>query len=420
MKFFALVKRRSGRNADIYRSFLFQNDDNPDKNEPSDEDCEGIVEYLEEEFLESEDSQVAVRSEETAEGQSEEIQTFDSDVAEDPTQSVIWMLELDEPVEQQDSDSVSLAVPPAAQPLKRTDKKQCHLCDFKGGPKGSLSRHIRDEHGQGGQTLCPTCNKYVWTRMLDQHVRDVHQDVPGKCELCEEDVDELRAHLREAHPDVLRLCRLCLLDIADDYQDHLNHAHFQTFNCEICNKEFFDLVCYKNHVKLTHLRNKMFVCRLCTFSTPYRASMDKHMLGAHMRNERYVCEICAKVFVVKDNLQKHIRTTHQGIGKVVCGICGKVFCAKRELANHMRLHTGDLPFQCDFCNRRFPKKYSLESHRRIHTGEKQFQCPYCPQAFRMASQMKVHGFREHGIEEYRHVDRSLFAKKYPKVDLEDS
>lgn len=368
---------------------MFQNT-SEDKEDESDT---GNIEYLEEDYLSGPEK------DDDADNMNQET---------NPESYFPQVCAVDVPTGEKD-DMLLLQVLPA---LSTKGKKSCDLCDFVASGKGSLARHIRTIHRNGGQTPCPTCHKFVWTRLLDQHTQDVHCDAAGTCEHCGSLVSLLRAHTREAHPEILKLCQYCLLDVASDvYDDHVNQAHFDSYYCEICNREFFNVACWRNHVKLTHVRDKIYVCTQCSFSTSYRSSMDKHMLSTHVRSARYVCEICAKVFAMKDNLIKHIRHTHNGEGRVVCNVCGKAFCANRELSNHMRLHTGDLPFQCEFCSRRFPKKSSFETHRRIHTGEKQFRCAHCHEAFRTVPQMKVHGFREHGIEEFRTADRSLFAKK---------
>lgn len=337
---------------------------------------------------------------------------------------IIWTLD----VEDVPSDAVLLQVEPhktvEADGLVERRKggpKKCHLCSFVVTGGGSLKKHMRDQHDFGEQSQCSMCSKYVLTRVLVQHMEQVHEDGPGQCDTCSAQTDLLRAHIRQLHADVFKLCSKCLVDVpADLYDDHVLENHQHKFNCELCNKEFYNHACYRHHIKLTHLRSKIYQCAWCDFSTAYQGSMDKHMTGAHYRNERYECKVCHKTFGVRDNWLKHLRITHEGVGKVECPICQKVVYAKRELTNHMRLHTGDLPFQCDFCNRRFPKKWTLKSHRRIHTGEKLFQCSVCDETFRTANQMKIHGFREHGIEEYRCADRSSFARKHAKTDTKKS
>lgn len=374
---------------------MFQNTSADKEDETQSET--GNIEYLDEEYL----------SEPDQEDNPEKMETEISDPIDSPEITITRDIV-------PNNETTILVVP--SLPISSTKgKKACDLCDFVTNVKGSLARHMRMVHGNGGQSQCPQCQKFVWTRLMDQHNQDVHCDSPGTCQHCGESVSLIKEHTRDAHPEILKLCQFCLLDFSGDvFDEHLNQTHFDTFYCEICNREFFDVACWRNHVKLTHVRDKIYVCTQCSFSTPYRSSMDKHMLSTHVKSNRFVCEICAKVFSMKDNLMKHIRHTHHGEGRVACNVCGKAFCANRELSNHMRLHTGDLPYQCDFCSRRFPKKASMETHRRIHTGEKQYQCAHCQEAFRTVPQMKIHGFREHGIEEFRPADRSLFAKKIAK------
>lgn len=296
------------------------------------------------------------------------------------------------------------------------NRKVCDICGYQVEGKGTLNKHMREKHDEG-QNYCELCEKYVWIKCYDKHIKDVHEDHEEFCKECQKMFKYYKTHMRTSHNDVIKFCDYCQVDVeADTFENHMATVHSkQSRFCETCNKEFFEFVCYKNHVRNIHLKVKSYKCSECEFTTAYRTSMDKHILGTHTRNEKYVCEICAKEFIVKDNLRKHIRMIHNGQQRSVCNYCGKVCHANRELINHVRLHTGDLPYQCEYCLRKFPKKWTLDNHRRIHTGEKPYKCTHCDSAFGTSAQMKIHEFREHGVEKYRHVDRTGKRRKAENI-----
>lgn len=299
---------------------------------------------------------------------------------------------------------------------EKVNRKVCDICGYQVEGKGTLNKHMREKHDEG-QNYCDLCEKYVWIKCYDKHIKDVHEDHEDFCKTCSKWFKYYKTHMRTSHKDVVKFCDYCQVDVeAHTLENHMATVHSkQSRFCETCNKEFFEFVCYKNHVRNIHLKVKSYKCSECDFTTAYRTSMDKHILGTHTRNQKYVCEICAKEFIVKDNLRKHIRMIHNGQQKSVCTYCGKVCHANRELINHVRLHTGDLPYQCEFCLRKFPKKWTLDNHRRIHTGEKPYKCTHCDSAFGTSAQMKIHEFREHGVEKYRHVDRAGKRRKMENI-----
>ncbi|CAH1183730.1 unnamed protein product [Phaedon cochleariae] len=233
---------------------------------------------------------------------------------------------------------------------------------------------------------------------------------------------------------------------------YLKKKNKKKFECDICDKEFFNHGHYLLHKK-TH--NHLYVCDHCGFGKNDRNITNQHQAetGHHgitvtdyqdidvsvvntktteiivenppsaITCQNFVCGECNKSFSTKQNLEVHNRAVHnQSVvntktteiivedppsdvtsQKSVCGECNKSFSTKQNLEVHNRaVHNQVKPFECHKCDKTFAYASTLKFHSIIHDREdggnaaKGFPCDTCGKVMAHPSSLAYHKESEHG------------------------
>ncbi len=113
---------------------------------------------------------------------------------------------------------------------------KCDTCDAKFSTQGSVTKHVRNIHGQKAEHVCKICHKtYGLDYNLKRHMRQAHGDGGGmtvKCDICDTILsrkDSLPKHIELCHSD-------------SDKQ----------FQCQLCDKKYVDMNGLQLHVNATH------------------------------------------------------------------------------------------------------------------------------------------------------------------------
>uniref|UniRef100_A0A1Q3EZC7 Putative c2h2-type zn-finger protein n=1 Tax=Culex tarsalis TaxID=7177 RepID=A0A1Q3EZC7_CULTA len=146
--------------------------------------------------------------------------------------------------------------------------------------------------------------------------------------------------------------------------------------CLRCDKDFTNLVQYRNHMKSGH------------------------------RDEGYECQICNKKFSERSRLRFHLEKVHEN-RRFKCPECNppRYFNWQCSLNTHMKVH--QYQFNCDDCWRTFPTDEKLQEHRVTHDDAKNFKCLECGTKFKTKWRMEAHKERVHKtlstVKKYEHV-----------------
>lgn len=119
--------------------------------------------------------------------------------------------------------------------------------------------------------------------------------------------------------------------------------------CRYCGK----LVRSFNELQLhdcTLQRAHSFVCQQCNLKFSSSQELQQHVNVAHYNI--YQCNICFKTFKQKCHLLTHL-AQHTGDKRFVCSICEKAFARKDTLDVHMKTHNADRAYECAQCGEKF-------------------------------------------------------------------
>ncbi|KPJ15679.1 Zinc finger protein 112 [Papilio machaon] len=125
-----------------------------------------------------------------------------------------------------------------------------------------------------------------------------------------------------------------------------NNSNQKKYQCEKCEKIFDQITAFKQHMVVSHERNKI-----------------------HHGSE---CDNELKVFI--------------------CAQCGKKLKSQEKFELHSRGH-GDPDLECEKCNKVFASKFSLRTHRKIHT--RKYPCANCTKSFNKLAELRTHLAKTH-------------------------
>ncbi|XP_036421714.1 zinc finger protein 646 isoform X1 [Colossoma macropomum] len=108
---------------------------------------------------------------------------------------------------------------------------------------------------------------------------------------------------------------------------------------------------------------KAHVCDQCGRGYRHASSLLNHK-NSHKAGT-YFCNSCQKEF---SNLMayKNHRRIHTEPKRYQCPDCGKAFRVSTQLICHRRIHTKEKPFSCQQCDKRFSSKSNLRHHQKVH------------------------------------------------------
>ena len=183
---------------------------------------------------------------------------------------------------------------------------RCNKCGESCSNKVMLHAHLSNKHNLRNRAknneeltecICPTCGKRLRNRgNLNHHIKTLHGNKELKCNLCPEDnnrnlnrtftsLAHLAQHKRKVHAKTYT-CDLCgyTTRTSKRYNIHVLKEHTpnaeRPFNCEYCNKGFFEKNLFKDHVNI-HTGARPYVCKLCNASFNSQGNYGAHMRQTH-------------------------------------------------------------------------------------------------------------------------------------------
>merc|ERR1712168_376363 len=149
---------------------------------------------------------------------------------------------------------------------------------------------------------CRICGSdFSTAALLKQHVLDIHDKVkPLKCPKCDYKCafkSELRIHNFHVHQEKTTTA---------GFEEHLEE-HLKRFKCLKCEYRSDNVNHMKEHVSAIHEKVKPFKCPKCDYRCNRKRTLKKHDLRHHQEKR---CSICNKEFSEASCLKQHLLEEH--------------------------------------------------------------------------------------------------------------
>ena len=149
----------------------------------------------------------------------------------------------------------------------------------------------------------------------------------------------------------------------DSLKEHIKENHPKS--CNICNEEVKNM---SAHIRTQHSDDsKKFKCEKCEFSTHTQKNLTQHIYVRHKKDEHKKCDICDKRFPQAFLLKQHMEITHKGENKRhICDKCGKSFAYKNGIKDH-KCTPGVVKrtsWDCDKCDAVFKREMDYLQHHK--------------------------------------------------------
>ena len=243
--------------------------------------------------------------------------------------------------------------------IKKTENVEksfkCDMCEFSTKYKSSLEFHLKT-HDKTVLSECDIC--HVKVKRLDLHKKRIHQDsdIPGSfkcshCDYCGNKESDLRAHIQRVHS--------------------ISQCH----QCDICDKQFKNLLTLKSHIRLIHeVSNKSFKCDKCEYTSKSKQNFEQHQITHE--NRTYQCDKCEYQCRSEKSIKEHKRS-HLPIDKQLkCSECPFVTHLNRLLETHQRQHLPEEEIKCPMCSYVTPFKQHMKDHSMTYHKDV-IPCQYC-------------------------------------------
>ena len=323
---------------------------------------------------------------------------------------------------------------------------KCDQCDKQYLNRGSLRRHVRDEHeNEDGKmskirgsmgNICVICNtQFDQSYLLKLHMKKAHNvatdQLPGtkarpqlKCQYCEKVYyrkESVRRHIRDAHSEDKEKsnetkgvfpCDQCdkTYDLKGKLRRHVRIVHeaAQSGYCDQCDGAFFRDI--TRHMIVSHTNQKPIECPECHKTIGKNYSLQRHLKlcqGAADREGPKLCDLCGKECENHIELRKHKKKVHLVVSlkkpriveKIQCPQCDKKLSGKTALNLHIRtIHEKRRDFICDECGKCFTQRVALQVHiKGMHSEEKKagYACPKCDKVWTSERGRQLHMEKTH-------------------------
>ncbi|XP_026324996.1 zinc finger protein 677-like [Hyposmocoma kahamanoa] len=190
----------------------------------------------------------------------------------------------------------------------------------------------------------------------------------------------------------------------------------ELWGCGSCNKEFYDMDTYNNHLNECKKRSnaskphkdpdlllemkkmKSFLCDICGKTARSRGSLVVHM-GIHENVFPFKCDECPYQGRTRDLLTVHKRS-HLVDKPYKCSQCPKATTTASNLAKHMRhVHSTTRPYKCTYCDKAFSYQHDMKRHLKdIHLRQGTVDCDVCCKKFNTKKILQGHRWKVHKIK----------------------
>lgn len=230
------------------------------------------------------------------------------------------------------------------------------------------------------QTLhCELCSfTSPWTGNLNAHKRKMHEFNPKiKCNFCEKEVVNIKAHIKTVHDKIRKKCDQCGLEV-NNLKAHIEAVHEKKrrFQCEHCEFSCYQPNAMKLHIERRHTEVTRYTCTICFRKClDLKLHFDKVHSSSPCREEENVfCPDCEYRTTTKANLRNHKKSVHD-TRVVACEICEQIV-RRCRIAKHMRTHSVKTYF-CQPCNRGYRDRKDIARHILYSHQNQRCMCPYC-------------------------------------------
>jgi hypothetical protein len=210
--------------------------------------------------------------------------------------------------------------------LEKTSAKEhvCSICPFRHRLKRKLLAH-RKTHGLENLASmykhCEKCQQKVQKTDFYNHNLFKHGERTFQCDQCD------KRYFNNSH-----------------LKEHIEISHdIETYQCDQCAMHPF-----RNKRRLSihvnrHHTEKAFLCSECPFSTNETHMMNKHKQQRHTESEQFPkCDLCEYRNWNTQKIAQHIRKVHKG-ERIQCELCPAKFTVKSNMHAHMKnLHADNL------------------------------------------------------------------------------
>ena len=185
---------------------------------------------------------------------------------------------------------------------------------------------------------------------------------------------QLIADLQAVHDATVKSLEAMGVNACDDYMQYrvdtvLAKAGPGDTECQLCKKELKTTQNLRAHIISKHMGTKSpFKCQVCdeTFGRAY--ALKLHLRKHSASSKKYTCRSCNKVYFDIGHYNEHLKV-HSG-RQFVCPWCAKVFQHKKNLNAHQQEACSKRPedqpaperHQCPFCYRSYSYKRDLQAH----------------------------------------------------------
>lgn len=214
---------------------------------------------------------------------------------------------------------------------------------------------------------------------LKGHVHSAHES-KFQCILCKKEFKNLKFHMKKFHN--------CGLEQGNDNESN-GKVVKGLYICPECGKAFKSEMSWRKH-RYRH-REPRFPCQQCDKKFFFLHDYKNHM-NTHSGTKDHVCETCGAKFSSGENLSSH-RYWH--FKRHQCDVCGKYFALMGKLRVHKNTHTNTKPYSCSHCGYAFADDGALRRHiKSVHEGRK-YTCFSCGKQFTQAYDLTRHKQKEH-------------------------
>ena len=211
---------------------------------------------------------------------------------------------------------------------------QCKRCDFNGGSKHVVDKHMLRKVNTAECTYCPF--KSCTAIGLAWHMRQIHSTKLFRCKRCDYKTDDnssLKRHM-ENQTDPMQ-CNHCSFKTCSVNGLIVHKRKFhdpEHFQCKTCHYKFTELVKYKKHITIQ--KKIPLQCSQCAFK--YCSSVGIWMHVHKVHGGRYQCGKCDYFATTKSKLNSHMTTQSFKTNPVHCNLCSFKSCSEMGLITHER------------------------------------------------------------------------------------